>query len=51
MAFAQGVGRLDLALVYDHSNHESYNQTKNTNDTLTVRLHSTIGRAVKVPRD
>ena len=34
----QGVGRLDLALVYKHSNHESYNQTKNLNDALTVSV-------------
>lgn len=32
------MGRLDLALVYKHSNHESYNQTKNLNDALTVSV-------------
>ncbi|ELR17682.1 uncharacterized protein ACA1_064690 [Acanthamoeba castellanii str. Neff] len=31
----RGVGRLDLALLYKHSNYESYNQTKNLNDALT----------------
>lgn len=38
----QGVGRLDIALVYGDSNYEEYNSRQATEDSIVVAGHSSI---------